>query len=239
MSKTEQILDYSAAQAYYDKFGKKQDSQGFYEDPALDDLIAQADFQEIQSVFEFGCGTGKFAARILENHLPSTASYLGCDISPVMVDLANQRLKTYDERAKVILSNDTLQFPIADYSVDRIVSSYVLDLLSEADIQRFLSESLRVLKYPGMVCLVSLTRGVTLPSRIVSSLWMKVFRMRPSLVGGCRPIRLESYIDFEQWQLKHKRILSPYGVPSEVLILKSKDMPDKNNEVITIHSSKG
>ena len=29
------MLDPAAVQAYYDRFGKKQDSQGFYEDLAL------------------------------------------------------------------------------------------------------------------------------------------------------------------------------------------------------------
>jgi len=222
-----QVLDHSAARAYYDRFGKKLDSQSFYEDPALDELIAHANFGEARSVFEFGCGTGKFAARILESHLPSPAGYLGCDISPVMVGLAKERLETFGERAKVILSDGALRFPVSDHSVDRVVSSYVLDLLSDEDIRRFFSESRRVMRFRGMVCLASLTKGRTLPSRVISSLWMTVFRMRPSLVGGCRPIRLESYVDFGQWELKHQKVLSPFGVPSEVLVLISSGMPNK------------
>ena len=84
----ERVLRPSAAQAYYDRFGRKQDSQGFYEDPALDDLIAHASLRDAQSVFEFGCGTGKLAARLLAQRLSSAASYRGCDISPVMVGRA-------------------------------------------------------------------------------------------------------------------------------------------------------
>ena len=84
------VLTVSEAQAYYNRFGKKQDSQGFYEDPVLDDLIAHASFQEAQRVFEFGCGTGKFAARLLAEYLPASATYLGCDVSPVMIGLAAQ-----------------------------------------------------------------------------------------------------------------------------------------------------
>jgi len=229
MLEKEQVLEHSAARAYYDRFGKKQDSQSFYEDPALEELIAHASFQDARSVFEFGCGTGKFAARIIENYLPFSASYLGCDISPVMVGLARERLETYGERAKVILSDGAVRFPLSDHSVDRIVSSYVLDLLSKEDIQRFFSESLRIVSFRGIVCLASLTRGVTMPSRIVSSLWMKVFRMRPSLVGGCRPIRLESYVDFGRWQLEYQRVLTPFGVPSEVLVLISMGTPNKGN----------
>ena len=232
MVEKERVLNHSAALRYYDRFGKKQDSQGFYEDPAIDELITHSSLQDARSVFEFGCGTGKFASRILENHLPSSASYLGCDISPVMVGLAKKRLEPHGERAKVILSDGAVQFPVSDHSVDRVISNYVLDLLSKEDIQRFFSESHRAASIrDGIVCLASLTRGVTLSSRIVSSLWMTIFRMRPSVVGGCRPICLESYVDFGQWQLKHQRVLTPFGVPSEVIILISRNTPNKANAV--------
>jgi len=43
-------LTSSEARAYYDKFGKKQDTQGFYEDPALDDLIAHAGFFALNNI---------------------------------------------------------------------------------------------------------------------------------------------------------------------------------------------
>jgi SAM-dependent methyltransferase len=82
----------SEARSYYDRFGKKQDSQGFYEEPALDDLLAHARFGEAQKVFEFGCGTGRFGARLLAEYLPSSATYLGCDLSQTMIGLATERL---------------------------------------------------------------------------------------------------------------------------------------------------
>jgi len=219
------VLSPSRAQAYYDRFGKKQDSQGFYEDPALDELVGHASFQDAHSVFEFGCGTGKFAARLLENHLSSSASYLGCDVSPVMIGLAKRRLEAFITRAQVSLSDGVVQFPTPDHSVDCVVSSYVLDLLSEADIRLFLSEAYRTLLPDGNVCLASLTSGVDLPSRILSSLWMRVFRLNPAIVGGCRPIRLSSFVEPEKWRVVHKRVVTPFWVPSEVLILTPRSTP--------------
>ena len=225
----ERVLERSAVRAYYDWFGKRQDSQGFYENPALDDLIAHASFQDTRSVFEFGCGTGKFAARLLEKHLSFSASYLGCDISPVMVELAKQRLEPYEGRAKVALSDGSMKFSLSEHSVDRVVSSYVLDLLSEEDIRRFLSESLRVIKPGGKVCLSSLTKGVSLPSWIVSTIWMTVFRVKPAIVGGCRPIRIDSFMDPLVWMVVYRKVVTPFGVPSEVLVLEATGMP--NNEL--------
>ena len=226
MSGKERVLSQSAAQHYYDRFGQKQDSQGFYEDPALDDLIEHATFQAAQSVFEFGCGTGKLAARLLENHLSSPAKYLGCDISPVMIDLAKQRLAAYGERAQVTLSDGAIRFPCSDHSVDCVVSTYVLDLLSVPDIQHCFSEARRVLVPDGKLCLASLTSGVNLLSRIISSLWMGVFRLNPAIVGGCRPVVLDSFVDLQEWRVVHKRVVTPFGVPSEVLILVSRSTPE-------------
>jgi ubiquinone/menaquinone biosynthesis C-methylase UbiE len=60
------VLKPSEAKAFYDRFGKKQDDQSFYEDLATDDLIAHARLGEAEKVLEFGCGTGRFAYRILE-----------------------------------------------------------------------------------------------------------------------------------------------------------------------------
>lgn len=222
MPEKERVLDLAAVRAFYDGFGRKQDRQGFYEDPALDDLVAHAGFQDALDVFEFGCGTGKFAARLLAKHLPPSAGYLGCDVSPVMVGLSKRRLEAYAERSKVVLSGGTVRFPLPDHAVDRVVSSYVLDLLSEENIRRFFLEAYRVLLPAGKVCLASLTRGIDLPSRIVSSLWMAVFRMKPAIVGGCRPVSLDSFVDPQKWHVLHRRVVTPFGVPSAVLVVESK-----------------
>ena len=212
-------LTSSEARAYYDKFGKKQDTQGFYEDPALDDLIAHAGFQNARKIFEFGCGTGKLAERLLAAHMPASATYFGCDVSSTMVELATQRLSDYSERAKVVLSDGIVHFPLADHSVDRVVSTYVLDILSVEDIGLVFTEAHRVIVSGGKLCLVSLTKGVTFLPRMISFLWMTVFRMRASLVGGCRPICLEQYIDPKRWHFEYRNVLTPFGVPSEIVVL--------------------
>jgi ubiquinone/menaquinone biosynthesis C-methylase UbiE len=227
MRNKQTVLSSSEAQAYYDQFGKKQDSQGFYEDLAIDDLIAHATFQDAEAVFEFGCGTGKFATLLLEEHLRPSATYFGCDVSPVMVELATQRIIPYAERAKVVRSDGAIHFQLTDHSVDRVICNYVLDLLSERDTRLVFAEAHRVLTLSGKLCLVSLTKGVTLLSRIVSSFWEAVFRMRASLVGGCRPIRLESYVDQGYWQIEYQKVMTAFSVPSEVLVLSPEIVPNR------------
>ena len=76
------------AKSFYDRLGKLQDTQKFYERAALHDLVAHGAFEQASAVFEFGCGTGSFANQLLSDYLPSQATYLGVDISSTMVRLA-------------------------------------------------------------------------------------------------------------------------------------------------------
>lgn len=215
------VLATEQVQAWYDHFGRKQDTQDFYAGPALADLIAHADFRHAQSVFEFGCGTGHFAARLLTDELPASATYTGYDLSPVMVGLATQRVAAAGSRARVLGSDGRIQFPSGDHATDRVVSNYVLDLLSADDTRQFFGEARRVLVPGGLLCLVSLTEGISVWSRMVCAIWSRLFRWRPTLVGGCRPIRLRTHVAPELWRTRYHNVISAYGVPSEVLVLES------------------
>jgi ubiquinone/menaquinone biosynthesis C-methylase UbiE len=220
------VLKPSEAKTFYDRFGKKQDTQSFYEDAATDDLIAHARLVEAEKVFEFGCGTGRFASRILSRHLQASAVYLGCDLSSTMAGLAAQRLAIYGERARVFQTDGTMHFPIQDHSVDRVISNYVLDLLSEMDIEEFFLEAHRALVSGGELCLVSLTEGTTFLSRIVTSVWNSIFHLRASLVGGCRPLRLDRYLHASHWVPEYRNVVIAFGVPSEVLVARIKGSTD-------------
>ncbi len=220
------VLTHDQARTFYDRFGKKQDAQAFYEDAALDDMIAHSGFEEAENVFELGCGTGRFAKRLLETHLPDPASYFGVDISRTMVDIAEKRISAYSGRANVAQSDGSMHFPVPDQSMDRVVSTYVFDLLSFRDTMNAINESGRVLIPGGKLCLVSLTHGTTLVSRIACNLWTASFRINPRLVGGCRPIQLEPYFNPEMWSIAYSNVVTQFGVPSEVVIATRRLDPD-------------
>ena len=88
-----------ALRTHYDRFGARQDRQAWYEDKALDCLADSGAFAGARSVFEFGCGTGRFAARLLAGEMPPDARYLGVDNSATMVELAGRRLAEFGPRA--------------------------------------------------------------------------------------------------------------------------------------------
>ena len=113
------------ARRFYDRFGSRQDTQGFYENPALDDLVKHADFEHARSVLEFGCGTGSFARRLFETVLPADARYLGLDISGTMIGLATRRLEPWQDRTEVRQTDGTPCLPVPDTSFDRFLATYV------------------------------------------------------------------------------------------------------------------
>lgn len=211
-------LSREEARRVYDRIGKRQDSQAFYEDRANDRIIQYADFATARHVFEFGCGTGRLAFRLLSQHLPADAVYRALDISPKMVGLAAERLAPFRSRAKVILSDggSPVQEPSEFY--DRFVSTYVLDLLSERDIARVLREAHRMLRPGGLLCLSSLSDGSGIPSRLVAHVWSAVHRLRPALVGGCRPLELTGFLSSSDWKSRHHARIAPFAIPSEVVV---------------------
>jgi ubiquinone/menaquinone biosynthesis C-methylase UbiE len=212
------VLSAEQARRVYDRIGARQDTQGFYENPALDRLVRAASFGQAQAVVELGCGTGRFAKRLLNDELPEHASYAGFDISPTMVGLARERLQPFRERAAVTLTDGSVELPLADRCCDRFVSNYVLDLLPEETIRAVVREAARVLRPGGRLCVVSLTFGTTVASRAVIAVWRTVHRVSPGLTGGCRPIDLGRFVQSDPWRVMGDTALVSWGVPSEVVV---------------------
>ncbi len=212
------VLSHEQARRLYDRIGARLDSQSFYEDRANHALIEHADFGRARRVFEFGCGTGRLAEEILAHHLSAHAEYRAIDVSATMVGLARQRLVRFGSRARVDRSDGSPQVDAPDGSFDRFVSTYVLDLLSPADIRGVIAEGHRLLAPAGRLCLASLGRGRGGVSRIVSGIWSRIQAARPQLVGGCRPIELLDFVGEADWRIEYASVISAFGVPSEVLV---------------------
>lgn len=216
--KHSKLLSHMEAKRFYDRLGSALDTQSFYEKPALHELQRHLDLEHSHRMFEFGCGTGRLAAEMLEQRLPPDARYVGVDVSETMVAVAQKRLGKLGERAAVSLSNGAPEIAANDASFDRFICTYVLDLLAEDDIAAVLREAHRILAPGGLLGLVSLTNGMSPLSRLVSVAWSRIHRMSPWLVGGCRPISLISYLAPSEWTVRHTQIVVSYSVPSEIVV---------------------
>lgn len=214
----ERYLSPVEAARVYDRIGRFQDTQGFYERSAVEELLRRGAFERAAVVVEFGCGTGRLAERLLAHHLPRDAHYLGVDVSPRMVALSRQRLAPWRERAEVRLSTGSARIEVPEGTVDRFVACYLLDLLPPAQIAVVLGEARRLLGEDGRLCLVSLAPGASGAARLVTATWERVWRLRPGLVGGCRPVELLRFVGAEGWTVEDRLLVCSFAVTSEVLL---------------------
>ena len=208
-------LDIQTVAAIYDRHGAKQDGAGWYEDPPLRRLMQHLELDDAGAVLELGAGTGRFAEWLLDA-LPPHVRYTAVDLSGEMCRLAGERLVRFGERVRIHHGPaDAVDLPAGGF--DRIVSSYMFDIWSEADITRGIAACRRWLRPGGRLGLVSLTRGESLIGRTVSSLWSAVHRRRPQWVGGCRPLEQARFIG-DGWHIEHRSVVRAWGIPSEVLV---------------------
>jgi ubiquinone/menaquinone biosynthesis C-methylase UbiE len=201
----------------YDRIGRFQDWQVLYEGPALRQLLESGDFTTAKSVFEFGCGTGAFAAK-LRTIVPADCRYVGIDVSPKMARLSASRLKPWAGCATIKLSDGSPSLPEDGGAFDRFVSNYVFELLSPDYAAKVLAEARRILCPNGKLCLVSLACGTSGFAKLVTTLWEAAWKWKSELVGGCRPSELKTLLAANQWSIDHFCKVVSFGVTSEVVV---------------------
>lgn len=116
-----------------------------------DELLDRADVHAGHRVLEIGCGTGNLVLR-LARRTPGV-DLLGIDPDPRALErgrrkAARRGLAVRFERA---FADD---LPVADASVDRVLSAYMLHHLDAADKPRMMAEVRRVLRPGGQLHLV-------------------------------------------------------------------------------------
>lgn len=133
------------------------------------------------------------------------------DISPTMLAMARRRT------GAPVCEADARTLPFADAGFDRLISTYLLDLLPYGDIPTVLREFRRVLVPDGRIVLVTLTKGIDIPSRLFVAVWEAAYRVNPVLCGGCRPLRLKEVVMAAGFRDVQREVVVQFGVPSEVL----------------------
>lgn len=209
-------LTLNQARSLYDRIGRVQDWQAFYEDATINRLVDHAELAEGQTIFEFGCGTGRLAAHLLRA-VPPSVNYLGVDISPVMISLATARVAAWAERAKVVLVDGSLPLPVDDGFADRVFSTFVFDLLDEPYAVAVLEDLRRILAPNGRICLASLSYGERFFERAICRTWTGIWRVAPQVLGGCRPISVSALLE-HGWKMEHQSHVHRLGIVMDVVI---------------------
>lgn len=199
---------------------------------------------EVQRVFEYGCGQGKLAELVLgmnpanENanaNANANIHWHGVDQSPEMVSKFQQRLKSVQSSSSsssvTLMKNgnpNSLIQTVPANHYHRFVSTYCLDLLSEEDMHSVLTLAEHCLRpKDGKLLLAGITYGYgfrgdasSFKTFCMTLAWEIMYRIRPDVVGGCRPQCLRPYLEERGWEIEEEVRTLPVGFPwmvSEVI----------------------
>jgi ubiquinone/menaquinone biosynthesis C-methylase UbiE len=185
---------------------------GFYERTSNRDALKGPVLERSRKIIDVGVGTGYLLSRLVEvtNEKQEITA----------VDLSQQMLKnSYSYLEKKNLSTarisfekaDCLNLPWADNTFDLYISSYLFDLLPEAELKQTISEMERVLRPDGYAILITMTTeldGVSMFMKPIfrlmnelyclgynKGLWNPVWKfLFAGYAPHCRPIALGKYL---------------------------------------------
>ena len=212
-------LSRAQAREVYDGFARKghiggKDTSSGYGGPAVQALLTLASFANARSVFEFGCGQAKLAQLVLKEQ--PTLRWSSVDQSPEMILRARDAMAPYGERFEcALLADGEPSSAAVTKKVDRYVSTYVLDLLSEDDMYSVLDDAAARLHRDGLLLLAGITWGWrdSLKTFAMTLLWETLYRLVPRVVGGCRPQHLVPYLRARGWTVVSTRRTMPTAFP--------------------------
>lgn len=148
------MKDYTAIQEYWNSvFGEVKEFDPFSKIPfeAIEEGLAWV-AQDVETVFDFGCGTGRILYRCLD--LGAEQIY-GMDLSEEAIRLANQAAKNYNlqERSTFVTGSVTDLEQLEDQQFGGVILSNILDNLLPSDGQFLIEEIYRIMKPQGKILL--------------------------------------------------------------------------------------
>jgi ubiquinone/menaquinone biosynthesis C-methylase UbiE len=208
---TESQFTSHAAQRFYDALATRYDWFSLYEARAKQLALDCLELAPGQAVLNVGLGTGKYYQEVQASRGDQGLA-AGVDLSMSMLQVAQSR------NISDLAQADGAWLPFAIDSFDRLMCTYVLDLVALAELPRWLLEFRRVLIPGGRMVLVSLTEGVTPLSRGFVAVWKMAYRVSPIACGGCRPLQLAGLVRQAGFETVDRQVVLQFGVPSELLV---------------------
>ena len=201
----------------YNKLAWIYDFWGYLtESKARNRALELANIKSGEHLLEVAVGTGLAFAQVVR--INPDGRNTGIDLSPGMLTKAKHRLQ------KLGLSNFELSLGNAsaiqenDSSFDVLLNNYMFDLIDESEWPRILSEFFRVLKPRGRLVLISMTFG----EKWGSGIYERLYRISPSLMGGCRGIELSNVIEQNGFTVQLREYIQQLLFPSEVILATKK-----------------
>ena len=182
------------------------------EDKAVKRAFRLADIHDGMDILEVAVGTGRLFRKIVEQN-PSGRNE-GIDLSPDMLARARKRLAQAPVASWSLQTGSAFRLPYPDNSFDRVVNTFMLDLLPVEDIPKAVSEFHRVLRPGGRLVLVNFGFG----ERWYNGIWYWLAKYFPALLTNCRPVRPQQAVERAGLHIVHHETVSQNTFPSEVII---------------------
>lgn len=169
------------------------------------------DVEDGETVLEVAVGTGlSFQHFLAQNPNGWT---VGVDLTPAMLRRAKRRAERASTDRYRLQLGDAYDLDFEANTFDALFNSYMFDLLPKDDFTTVLSEFRRVLRPGGRLVLANMTTG----RRWYNQLWSTIYWIHPSLLGGCRNVRIAPYLEKTGFTNVRRRYVSQWTFPSEVL----------------------
>ena len=170
-----------------------------------------AQIHDGEAVLEVASGTGLTFAEILKRN-PSGHNE-GVDLTPAMLDRAKRRVAALGRPNYRLSVGDAYALKYPSEMFDVVVNNFMFDLLPEPDFVTVLSEFKRVLRPGGRLVLANMAHG----ERWYHRTWEIVYRIAPSLLGGCRGVALREPLQALGFKDVRREFISQMTFPAEVV----------------------
>ena len=197
----------------YDKLAGIYDVWGVLtESRARNRAIELAKIENGMNVLEVAVGTGlAFYEMVKQN---PNGKNTGIDLSKGMLKKAEKRLRKLSGADFTLSTGTAFNLPMRDGSVDVLMNNYMVDLMSEVEVDKVLMEFRRVLKEHGQLVMVNMTMG----ERFGSNIYNYVYNISPKLMGGCRGVTLSGKLKNHGFQVETREYYQQLLFPSEVIL---------------------
>ncbi len=198
--------------AIYTRLARRYDLwAGLTESHARRLCLDAARIRNGETVLEVAVGTGIMFVEILKLNPDGLTE--GVDITQEMLAAAQRKAAAMGASGYKLTQGDAYELAYPDCHFDVLVNNFMFDLLPETDFARVLGEFRRVLRPGGRLVLANMTR----PGRWYQGLWEVLYRLSPSLMGGCRGVELLPYVVAAGFQETHRDFISQLTFPCEVV----------------------
>jgi ubiquinone/menaquinone biosynthesis C-methylase UbiE len=183
----------------------------FTESKARNRCLEVADIHDGQKILEVAVGTGSAFVEILKKNKHGFNT--GIDLTSEMLSRAKSKAEKLGARNYSLEAGDAYDLTYPDETFDVVLNNYMFDLLPEQDFPMILKGFFRVLKPGGKLVMANMTK----PQHWYNSFAELIYRVKPSMMGGCRGVYLLPYLESVGFKGMQREYISQMTFPTEVL----------------------